>query len=84
MQTQKQFSKELGVCVSHVDANKTFETCCPSCSLFNSSVIQAMAGAQQQFLQISKIQKACLLPLKMPSLKNHDPGCPYQKKWSPG
>ena len=33
-----------------------------------------MAGAQQQFQQIAKIQRACLLPLKMLSLKNHDLG----------
>jgi hypothetical protein len=52
MQIQKQFFKESGVRVSH-GCHKTFETCYQSCSLFDSFVIQAMAGAQQQFLQIS-------------------------------
>jgi len=38
--------------------HKTFEICSQSCSLFDSSVVQAMAGAQQQSLQMSTIPKA--------------------------
>ena len=50
--------------------------------LLNSSVMQTVAGAQQQqqFYQFAKIQSACLFPLKMPSLKNPDPGN-FCKKW---
>jgi hypothetical protein len=36
--------------------------------------MQTVAGAQQQFYQFAKIQSAFLFPLKMPSLKNPDPG----------
>ena len=42
--------------------------------------MQTVAGAQQQFYQFAKIQSACLFPLKMPSLKNPDPGS-LCKKW---
>ena len=56
------------------------ESCCHGCNLLDSSVMQTVAGAEQQFQQIAKIQSACLFPLKMPSLKNPDPGS-LCKKW---
>ena len=56
------------------------ENCCHGCNLLDSSVMQTVAGAQQQFYQFAKIQSACLFPLKMPSLKNPDPGS-LCKKW---
>jgi hypothetical protein len=36
--------------------------------------MQTVAGAQQQFYHFAKIPSAGLFPLKMPSLKNPDPG----------
>ena len=44
--------------ILRVDATRRFEICSQSCSLFDSSVVQAMAGAQQQSLQMSTIPKA--------------------------
>ena len=56
--------------------HNTFETC-PIWLLCDGWRTTAV------FAKFNKRSKACQLALKIPS-KNYDPGCPYQKTWSPG
>ena len=79
IQIQHHITKKMGVHATlepvniHKNIQQPIMTAC-------TPQMHAMAGAQHEFSQICKNQKACLYLLKMLSLKNRDPGS-LCKKW---